>query len=344
MRIALTSYYLPSTSKMGVGYQVHYLSNALIRRGHSVTVFTICPRPDDALYRVEQCLTPPPMRSIRVAWSLRSIDWSRFDILHAHGDDWFLWNREVPPHIRTVHGSCLAEALHIPGAKARAHMLWLTVLESLSVAVADRTVGVSANTCRSYPWIRKVIPNGVDLAAFRPGRKEVEPTLLFVGTYLNRKRGKLLMEVFQRVVRPRVPRAKLWMVCSDAPSADGVDVLGRLSTEELADRYRRAWVFCLPSTYEGFGVPYIEAMASSTAVVASANPGAREVLGDGQYGLLVADAELGPTLARLLGDEVERTKWERAGLRRAKTFGWDSVVEQYERLYAEAIAGRRRSV
>ena len=44
------------------------------------------------------------------------------------------------------------------------------------------------------------------------------PTILFVGTYEHRKRGRLLVETFERDVRPQVPVATLWMVCQDAPT------------------------------------------------------------------------------------------------------------------------------
>ena len=44
LRIAITSLYLPGSSKIGVGFQVHHLANSLVARGHSVTVFS----PDDA--------------------------------------------------------------------------------------------------------------------------------------------------------------------------------------------------------------------------------------------------------------------------------------------------------
>ena len=65
------------------------------------------------------------------------------------------------------------------------------------------------------------------------------------------------------------------MVTQDAPAdpGAGITVLGRLDDEELAREYRAAWVFCLPSSYEGFGIPYAEAMASGTPVVATPNPG-----------------------------------------------------------------------
>ena len=211
-------------------------------------------------------------RTFRFAWELRRIDWSGFDVVHAHGDDYFLWMKE-PVHVRTMHGSCLAEALHIPGLKEKLRMVMLGLSEIAAACAAQRTVGVSENTRRSFPWIRQVIPNGVCLDKFHPAEtKAPVPTILFVGTYKNRKRGELLMRAFEQRVRAAVPDAQLWMVCDDAPPAPGVTVLGRVGEAQLAELYRKAWVFCLPSSYEGFGVPYIEAMASGTAVVATPNP------------------------------------------------------------------------
>lgn len=50
LRIAIISYYLPSTSKQGIGYQVHELATELTRRGHDVTVLSDCPPVDGAVY------------------------------------------------------------------------------------------------------------------------------------------------------------------------------------------------------------------------------------------------------------------------------------------------------
>ena len=64
------------------------------------------------------------------------------------------------------------------------------------------------------------IANGVDTNAFRPGgQREAEPTILFVGTYQNRKRGKLLMEAFGDTILPALPTAKLWMVCGECAAS-----------------------------------------------------------------------------------------------------------------------------
>jgi glycosyltransferase involved in cell wall biosynthesis len=129
------------------------------------------------------------------------------------------------------------------------------------------------------------------------------------------------------------------MVCSDAPGGNGIEVLGRLTDAELVERYQRAWIFCLPSSYEGFGVPYIEALAAGCPVVATPNPGAREVLGDGAFGRIVEPAQLGIALVELLQNADARAELQEAGRVRAERYDWTEVVAAYESVYA---AVRRR--
>jgi glycosyltransferase involved in cell wall biosynthesis len=229
-------------------------------------------------------------------------------------------------------------------------MFALGLGEVLATFIADRTVLVSNNTRRWFPWVKTVIPNGVDLDLFHPtddGGKEPHPTIMFVGTYHRRKRGKFLMDMFDEQIRPAFPDAQLWMVCRDAPEAPGVEVLGLLDDRELADRYRRAWVFCLPSTYEGFGVPYIEALASGTPVVATPNVGACEILENGRFGIVTSDAGLADALEAMLGDESARNELQAVGVERARNFAWPRVVGAYEAIYRDLIAnppkGRRNS-
>ncbi len=341
LRIAMSSYYLPSESKIGAGYQAHGLAQAMVRAGHEVTMYSPCTKPEDARYHHERVEVGSPMATFRWAFALRRVDLSGFDVFHAAGDDYWFMGKKRPAHVRTMMGSCLAEASKIRGSKERARMVALGLGEILATLVADRTALISDNTRRWFPWVSTVIPCGVDLELFRPADesdKEPVPTILFVGTYRNRKRGKLLMDVFADEIRPVMPQAKLWMVSTDAPEADGVEVLGRLSDQELAERYRRAWVFSLPSTYEGFGVPYIEAMASGTPVVATPNVGANEVLGGGRHGRIVADAELGAALVELLRDDTTRGEMADAGVRSAVRYSWPQVVARYEQVYRELLA------
>lgn len=332
----MISYYLPSGSKIGVGYQVHELANTLVERGHQVTVFSGCGPSPGARYETVELPLTGSNRTFKFALALRRVDLSSYDVLHAHGDDYWLWRTRVPRHVRTVHGSCFAEALRIRGLRERARMVLLGCTEVVASLVADATVVVSPRTRRWLPWVREVVPNGVDLARFAeplPTRREDRPTVLFVGTYHQRKRGALLWQTFQRDVLPQLPEAQLWMVCTDAPDGPGVQVLGRVGDAELRDRYWRASVFCLPSSYEGFGIPYVEAMASGAAVVATANPGADYVTDGGRAGVLTTPDSLGDELVALLTDDDRRAHLAAAGLRRSQTFSLAAVADRYEALY-----------
>jgi glycosyltransferase involved in cell wall biosynthesis len=334
MKIAITSLYLPSGSKIGVGYQVHNLANELVRRGHTVTVFSQSGASVDSLYNVEVVPSGRRLRTFGFAWALRRYDFSKFDVLNAHGDDWFLWGCKRPRHIHTYHGSCLAEMLNAKDLTTKARMAMLAACEYNSLMLADERVAVSDNTRKYIPFIRHVIPCGVDLKTFSPGtEKSAEPTLLFVGTMHGRKRGAMLLDLFLKQIKPAIPTAQFWAVCENKIEGDGVHWFGRVPTDELIELYRKAWVFCLPSTYEGFGVPYIEAMATGTPVVASPNVGAVEVLQGGNCGMLASDDKLAKTLIETLTNESLRSRLRDAGLRRSKDFSWDTICAKYEALY-----------
>jgi phosphatidyl-myo-inositol alpha-mannosyltransferase len=338
LRIAMISYYLPSESKIGVGYQVHALANELVRRGHTVDVFSPCRPVEGARYGHVHLPLTGPLRTFRFASVMRRQDLTAYDVLHAHGEDYWMWRRRVPMHVRTLHGSCFEEALRIRGVKERARMVLLGFTELLASLVADRTVLISPQTRRWTPWVRTVIPNGVDPARFHAldgVARRAEPTILFVGTWHGRKRGAELASVFAERVRPRVPGARLRMVTQDAPAElpAGVDVLGRLDDDVLADEYRRAWVFCLPSTYEGFGIPYAEAMMSGLPVVATPNVGARFVTDEGRFGVLAELDDLGDRLVEVLTDDDLRARLSTLARERSAEFDLDRVASAYERVY-----------
>jgi len=95
-----------------------------------------------------------------------------------------------------------------------------------------------------------------------------------------------------------------------------VHFLENLTREEIAACYAQADLFALPSTGEGFGLVFLEAMAFSKAVVGVAWGGATDVVEDGVNGLLVPPHDPGAleqALSRLLGDESLRKQVGRRG-------------------------------
>ncbi len=352
MKIAVLSSHLPSPSRMktgGVAYAAHRLANALVQRGHELTVFTTDERPLDACYQVQRVFSARPANPLHAwlwLWKLArrygAQDFSDFDIIHAHGNNAMI-RRPGPPLVRTLHGSALAEAIFATSWKRRLWYLTITPGELLGVARATQVVAVSANT-RRYAWgIDLVIPNSVDLQVFHPepnlnnNLRPRHPVILFVGTLSGRKRGRMLLELFQSQIRPALPEAELWMVAERHVQAPGVVFFPTPDERTLADLYRRAWVFCLPSTYEGFGVPYIEALACGTPVVATPNAGAREVLEEGRWGILAPPTELGAALLSLLQDTPRRQRLAQQGLERIAVFKQTRVVASYESFFEETV-------
>jgi glycosyltransferase involved in cell wall biosynthesis len=102
---------------------------------------------------------------------------------------------------------------------------------------------------------------------------------------------------------------------------------GHIPVRDLARMFRHAVAFVMPSLYEGFGLPVLEAMACGCAVVTSNAGALAEVAGNGAqifHPLDVAGMET--ALAKLLRDEGELHRWRVAALARARDFSWQKAA------------------
>ncbi len=348
MKIAMTHVDLPNDTRGGVAAQAHGLANALADRGHDVTMFSCSSVYDECRYNVHQ-LRRPQSRWERIwpagyfARCLAACDFSDYDVLHTHGDNYLLGrNSTIRAQVRTFHGSARDEAASATSVKRRMYQSLTAILEARSSRVADINVAISHATLKRVTSVSYIVPCGVDTEAFRPGIKSERPSILFVGTAQGRKRGDYLATIFAQHICPHLPTAELWAV-SDQPlegSPTNVHNFGKVSSSQLVQLFQRAWVFCLPSLYEGFGVPYIEAMSAGTPAVATPNPGAREVMAEGQYGVLASDDHLGRQLLNLLKDGAERARYADLGLKRASQYAWPHVAAAYEKIYDELATGK----
>jgi phosphatidylinositol alpha-mannosyltransferase len=318
-----------------------------VLRGHRLTVFSYSPRPADATYdhvrlKPESFAYGKLARLIAVPLRLNALPTDDFDVLHVHGDDWFFVRRRLPT-VRTFYGSALQEAKQATRARRRVGQTFTFGCEVLASRLATATYGLIPGDGTAY-GARGFLPCGVDVPphSARPDEKAGRPRLLFVGTWNGRKRGAMLHSLFRRHVLPAVPDAELHMVSDHCEPADGVVWWERPTDDELTQLYRTAWAFCLPSTYEGFGIPYVEAMAQGTPVVASPNPGANFILRDGLDGVVAQDGELATHLVRLLTDQSARSQLEAAGRQRSLDFDWSAVIGRYEHAYADAIQSWER--
>jgi glycosyltransferase involved in cell wall biosynthesis len=116
---------------------------------------------------------------------------------------------------------------------------------------------------------------------------------------------------------------------------DGLRLLGHVPDELLPGLYAGAEAFALPSRYEGFGLPVLEAMAAGTPVVAADATALPDTCGGASL-LVPPDGEaFRAALASLLGDAGERERLRAAGLRRAASFSWDATARGVDAVLAQ---------
>ena len=265
-------------------------------------------------------------------------DYSEFDAIVAHGDS-LLLPMTGKPVMRILYGSALGEARSARSIGRGLLQLGVYAQELLTALLQRGVVAVSESTRHENPFVRRVICLAVDdrLFAPEPSERSARPSLLFVGTLAGRKRGRFLLRSFADAVRRTHPDATLTIVGDQGPPCAGVTYRIGVTDAELASLYRRAWVYVTPSTYEGFGLPYLEAMACGTPVVATPNPGSVEILDHGKYGVIAADEEFGESISSLLSDEPARAALSARGLRRAREYSLSLMLDRYEALLLDLV-------
>lgn len=171
--------------------------------------------------------------------------------------------------------------------------------------------------------------------------------ILFVSTVEPRKNLPTLLRAFRRLrdhykleTTLAIAGQRGWLVeevdavVAELKLGEAVRFLGGVPNEELVYLYNAAKLFVLPSFYEGFGLPPLEAMACGTPVIVSNVSSLPEVVGDA--GILIAPEDVeGLTVAmwRVLTDENLRRELRAKGLERAQTFSWERAARETLSVY-----------
>lgn len=257
--------------------------------------------------------------------------------------------------------------------------LWI---EKTAIEMADAVIAVSKETKDDVlkyfdvdPDKIEVIYNGINLEEYVTTRETAaldkhlidksKPYVLFVGR-ITRQKGIIHLVNAIKYIDPDTQV----VLCAGAPDTpeiakemeDSVAEVKKIRDNviwiaEMLDKksviqlYSHADVFCCPSIYEPFGIINIEAMACNTAVVASAVGGIKEVVVDGETGILVPleqqnEAPFEPVdpdkfardLAKGINDviqnkEMQQSMADKGRKRVEETFDWSAIAKQIETLY-----------
>ncbi len=316
--------------------------------------------PEIAAHTELRAWTPPHHRFERytLPWELRG---AGIDVLHS--PDF------IPPRsnrwakVITVHDlAFLRFPWTVTGASRRYYgKIRRAVREADAViAVSQATANDLVDLVGAAPEKISVIAEGVEPGLAPMDRAEArrivadrfkvsDPYVLFVGTLEPRKNLPTLLHAYAQLrkdfpVRLVLAGARGWLA-DDIFTAirvlkleDSVDVIGAVPPEELRQLYCGAEVLVLPSLYEGFGLPPLEAMACGTPVVVSSAGSLPEVVGDA--GVVVAPdepADLAGGLGWVLGNPSFHAELARRGLARAAEFTWERAARETLAIYERVV-------
>jgi glycosyltransferase involved in cell wall biosynthesis len=169
---------------------------------------------------------------------------------------------------------------------------------------------------------------------------------------------KGLVHLLEALAKVRTERPDAELVVIGKPTAEGpvaraIDELGLVESvkfvsgvtdEKIVELYAEAELAVVPSLYEGFSLPAIEAMAAGVPVVATTGGAIPEVVGrDGTTAALVPPADggaLAVMILELLADPARRASIGEAGRQRAvERYSWKVTAEKTVEQYREVIAG-----
>lgn len=235
----------------------------------------------------------------------------------------------------------------------------LNFFTDYAVKNADKLIAISNSTkndiLKLYPEIGeekiKVIHHGYDKGLFHENISHDEISrvkkcymlhvsryMVFVGTIQPRKNIGTLLEAFKILRREEkqkdlglvIAGSEGWLadpIVQEIKKAPGVVMTGNFKTKDLPALLAGAEVFVLPSLYEGFGLPVIEAMACGTPAVVADNSSLAEVAGGAGLLFDSKDAkELAKKIRQVLEDQNLRNNLREKGLARAKNFSWEKCA------------------
>ena len=262
-------------------------------------------------------------------------------------------------------------------------------VEKTAIEMADCLIAVSEETKEDVlkhfnvdEAKVEVVYNGIDLKEYTVvketdvldhyGIDKNKPFVLFVGR-ITRQKGIIHLVNAIKYIDPETQI----VLCAGAPDTkeiakemeDAVEEASKsrdnifwidkmLDKKDVIQLYSHASVFCCPSIYEPFGIINIEAMACETAVVASAVGGIKEVVVEGETGLLIDVAQqseapfepvdpnkfsrdLAEGINRVIQDDALRHKMAKAGRQRVEAFfDWKAIAKQTKSIYQSLINKR----
>src|SRR6266851_3954455 len=339
--IFLTSTPTDVASGSGTWVGISVLRDAVLALGHQVTL--IAPPPGER---------EPTLSRIVFNWRARQmVRRTKADVLIGFDLDGVFVRRRALFHVAAIKG-VLADEARFERGGSRVALTIQSWLEAQHVRRADRVITTShyssERIAQFYGLNRdriSIVPEAIDFGRWQqsfldPRRETHRPRILCVAHLYPRKRvdtllrafARLEMDVELRIVGVGPEKPHLEKLAAALGTHGRVRFLGQVPFNDLVAEYRNATVFALPTSQEGFGIVFLEAMASSLPIIAGDAGAVPEVVEAGVSALLVKpddDAGLSDALTRVLNDRDLRVALAKAGLARVRRYDSPIVARQF---------------
>ena len=225
------------------------------------------------------------------------------------------------------------------------------------VTVSTNSAADIVRDFRVSPDVMRVVPIGVDTLTFRPPSvPRVPGRIVAVSSSDSPIKGvKVLLEAVAKlrtghdvelvVVGTPRPEGPVARADEDLGLADVARFVAGLTDDGIAELLGSAEIAAVPSLYEGFSIPAVEAMACGTPLIASRAGALPEVVGDDGVSAVLFEpgdaADLADKLGALFDDDERRLALGAAGRRRVEqSYTWRRVAESMVEVYRDAIAAK----
>lgn len=341
LKIGMVFADLPQEGKKpgGVSVVIHELANALVRAKNFVRIYTYSSKPHDALYEVvnlKPLINMKLSRRLFLPFQLIFLDYQDLDLLHLHGEDWAYLKRDIPT-IRTFHGCSLNEAQFADNLKSKLIFKAYHYLEILARKLANLSVGIGDDTV-ALLGVKHIIYNGYTKALYYPPQQKAnKPTAIVIGTLQGRKQSILAIELLLKI-KKEIPELVIHAVVDQPYHHPDVNNWIGVSSEKLAQLTRDSWIGVSTTLYEGFGIYYLEWMASGTIPVTFKNVGIKNLIKKYQAGIFCKDTnDMYHQVLSILQNSSSRIAYSRNAITASQSLSWDGIAEEYIKFYSQLL-------
>ena len=230
----------------------------------------------------------------------------------------------------------------------------------LVVAVSDQVGRRIIDQLGTDPSRVVIVPIGAGAVATSPAEPSDPPTILYPAVTHPHKNHLMLVEAFTRLADhhptarlvltggPGTAEAEVANAVAASRHGDRIIRTGRIPAADLAARLATAIVVAFPSTYEGFGIPVLEAMAAGVPVLVADGTPAADLVADpcANRGVVLAphDPQVwADSLGRVLDDRAHRASLALRGLTAAADHTWEASAAALEQAWRRLLAGPGRA-